>query len=703
MARKVNLKQLRNIGIMAHIDAGKTTTTERILYYTGKSHKIGEVHEGSATMDWMEQERERGITITSAATTCFWKDAAGEQIQINIIDTPGHVDFTVEVERSLRVLDGAITCYDGVAGVEPQTETVWRQADRYRVPRLCFVNKMDRMGADFFRAVEMMKDRLGANAVCIQLPIGVESSFVGVVDLVQMDAVIWSGEELGAKYERKPIPEDLRAQAEEYHNILVSAVAEVNDTLTEKYLETGTLPKEDLIAGLREGTIGMKIFPVLCGSAFKNKGVQTLLDAVAAYLPSPLDIPPVKGFALNQEVSEAPAMIRKADDNEPFAALAFKIMADPYIGKLTYFRVYSGRLTKGSYVLNSTKGVKERIGRLLQMHANSREDIDEVNTGDIAAAVGLKDTSTGDTLCVEDKPIILEKMNFPEPVISVAVEPKTKADQEKMGIALSRLAEEDPTFRVKTDEETGQTIISGMGELHLEIIVDRMKREFKVEANVGKPQVAYRETIRKTVEQEGKYIKQTGGRGQYGHVWIRVEPLPPGAGYVFENKIVGGVVPREYIQPVNKGIEEAMTSGVMAGYPVVDVKVELFDGSYHEVDSSELAFKIAASMAFKEACRKANPVLLEPIMKVEVVTPEDYMGDVVGDLNRRRGKVNAMNQRGNSRVVDALVPLGEMFGYATELRSITQGRASYTMQFEHYEEVPPNISKEISEKAAAKK
>jgi elongation factor G len=549
----------------------------------------------------------------------------------------------------------------------------------------------------------MMKDRLGANAVCIQLPIGVESSFIGVVDLVAMDAVIWSGEELGAKFERKPIPDDLKAQAEEYHNILVSAVAEVNDTLTEKYLETGTLSKEDLVAGLREGTIAMKIFPVLCGSAFKNKGVQTLLDAVVAYLPSPLDIPPVKAFTIDQDVSEEPAMVRKADDNEPFAALAFKIMADPYIGKLTYFRVYSGTLKKGSYVLNSTKGNKERIGRLLQMHANSREDIEEVSTGEIAAAVGLKDTSTGDTLCAEENPVILEKMNFPDPVISVAVEPKTKADQEKMGIALGRLAEEDPTFRVHTDEETGQTIIQGMGELHLEIIVDRMKREFKVEANVGKPQVAYRETIRKAVEMEGKYIKQTGGRGQYGHVWIKVEPLPPGGGYVFENKIVGGVVPREYIQPVNKGIEEALTSGVMAGYPVVDVKVELFDGSYHEVDSSELAFKIAGSMAFKDACRKANPVLLEPIMKVEVVTPEDYMGDVVGDLNRRRGKVNAMNQRGNARVVDALVPLGEMFGYATELRSITQGRASYTMQFEHYEEVPPNISKEISEKAAAKK
>ncbi len=703
MARKVTLKQLRNIGIMAHIDAGKTTTTERILYYTGKSHKIGEVHEGAATMDWMEQERERGITITSAATTCYWQDTAGEKIQINIIDTPGHVDFTVEVERSLRVLDGAVTCYDGVAGVEPQTETVWRQADRYHVPRLCFVNKIDRMGADFFRAVSMMKDRLGANAVCIQLPIGVEAGFAGVIDLVQMDAVVWSGEELGAKFERKPIPEDLKAQAEEYHNILVSAVAEVNDTLTEKYLESGTLSKEDLIAGIREGTISMKMFPVLCGSAFKNKGVQTLLDAVVAYLPSPLDIPPVKAFKLDQEVTEEPALLRKADDAEPFAALAFKIMADPYIGKLTYFRVYSGTLKKGSYVLNSTKGQKERIGRLLQMHANSREDIEEVATGEIAAAVGLKDTTTGDTLCLEDNPAILEKMNFPAPVIAVAVEPKTKSDQEKMGVALNRLSEEDPTFRVHTDEETGQTIIQGMGELHLEILVDRMKREFKVEANVGKPQVAYRETVRKKVEQEGKYIKQTGGRGQYGHVWIRLEPLPPGGGYVFENKVVGGTVPREFIQPVNKGIEEALSSGVMAGYPVVDVKVELFDGSYHDVDSSELAFKIAGSMAFKDACRKAGPVLLEPIMKVEVTTPEDYMGDVVGDLNRRRGKVNAMNQRGNARVIEALVPLAEMFGYATELRSITQGRAASSMQFEHYEEVPPNISKEISEKAAAKK
>lgn len=703
MSRQVTLKQLRNIGIMAHIDAGKTTTTERILFYTGKSHKIGEVHEGAATMDWMEQERERGITITSAATTCFWKDLNGEKIQINIIDTPGHVDFTVEVERSLRVLDGAVTAYDGVAGVEPQTETVWRQADKHHVPRLCYVNKIDRMGADFLRAVSMMKDRLGANAVPIQLPIGVEAGFVGIVDLVKMDAVVWSGEELGAKFERKSIPDDMKEMAEEYHNQLVSAVAEVNDTLTEKYLETGDLSHEDLVAGLREGTIAMKIFPVLCGSSFKNKGVQTLLDAVVAYLPSPLDIPPVKAFNVDQDVSEEPATVRKPDDAEPFAALAFKVMADPFIGKLTYFRVYSGTLKKGSYIMNSTKGIKERVGRIVQMHSNAREDIEEVATGEIAAAVGLKDTTTGDTLCIDTNPVILEKMSFPDPVIHIAVEPKTKSDQEKMGIALGRLAEEDPTFRIKTEEETGQTIISGMGELHLEIIVDRMKREFKVEANVGKPQVAYRETIRKAVEQEGKYIKQTGGRGQYGHVWIKVEPMPPGGGYVFENKIVGGVVPREYVQPVNKGIEEALTSGVLAGYPVVDVKVALFDGSYHDVDSSELAFKIAGSMAFKDACRKAGAVLLEPIMKVEVTTPEDYMGDVVGDLNRRRGKVNAMNQRGNARVVDALVPLAEMFGYATELRSITQGRAAYSMQFEHYEEVPPNISKEISEKAASRK
>ncbi|RME91250.1 MAG: elongation factor G [Candidatus Hydrogenedentota bacterium] len=699
MARKTELSKYRNIGIMAHIDAGKTTTTERILYYTGKTYKIGEVHDGAAEMDWMEQEKERGITITSAATTCRWKDH-----QINIIDTPGHVDFTVEVERSLRVLDGSVAVYDGVAGVEPQTETVWRQADRYKVPRICFVNKMDRMGADFFRAVEMMKDRLGANAVPIQLPIGVEADFVGVIDLVENNAIIWSGEELGAKYEITEIPDDLKSQAEEYRSQLMEAVAEADESLFEKYLENGELSTEDLKKGIRVGTLSMKIFPVLCGSAFKNKGVQPLLDAVIDYLPSPVDIPPVKGFDPKEEhdADAEPTLERKADDNEPFSALAFKVMSDPYVGKLTYFRVYSGVLKKGSYVLNSSKKKKERIGRLLQMHANHREEIDEVRAGDIAAAVGLKDTGTGDTLCDEANPIELERMTFPEPVISVAVEPKTKADQEKLSTALQKLAEEDPTFRVHTDEETNQTIISGMGELHLEIIVDRMKREFKVEANVGKPQVAYRETIRSSVEQEGKYIKQTGGRGQYGHVWIRVEPAEAGSGYKFHNKIVGGVIPKEYIPAVDKGIQEAMQTGVLAGYPVVDVEVTLYDGSFHEVDSSEMAFKVAGSIAFKEACKKANPVLLEPIMKVEVVTPEDYMGDVVGDLNRRRGKVNAMNPRGNARVVEAEVPLSEMFGYATDLRSLSQGRASYTMQFSHYEEVPGNIAKELQEKAAAK-
>lgn len=696
MARKFQLKDLRNIGIMAHIDAGKTTTTERILYYTGKTHKIGEVHDGAAEMDWMEQEKERGITITSAATTCFWDDH-----QINIIDTPGHVDFTVEVERSLRVLDGAVAVYDGVAGVEPQTETVWRQADRYRVPRMCFVNKMDRMGADFYNAVDMMKDRLGANAVPIQLPIGAESSYTGHVDLVTMKAYIWSGEELGAKFEVTDIPEDELEQAKEYRQALMDAVAEANEDLLEAYLETGELTEEQLKVGIRNAVINMKIFPVLCGTAFKNKGVQTLLDAVISYLPCPLDIPAVKGFEQGRALEDGPNLTREADDEEPFAALAFKVMSDPYIGKLTYFRVYSGVLKKGSYVLNSSKGEKERIGRLLQMHANNREEVEEVRAGDIAAAVGLKDTSTGDTLCAEDKFIILEKMTFPDPVIHVAVEPKTKSDQEKMGVALQKLAEEDPTFRVSTDEETSQTIIAGMGELHLEIIVDRMKREFKVEANVGKPQVAYRETIRNKVQQESKYIKQTGGRGQYGHVWIEIEPQEPGEGYKFESKIVGGVVPREYWNAVDKGIEEAMLNGIVAGYPVVDVKAVLYDGSYHDVDSSEMAFKVAASLAFKDAARKAKPVLLEPVMKVEVVSPEDYMGDVVGDLNRRRGKVNAMNQRGNARVIDSIVPLAEMFGYATELRSLSQGRASYSMQFSHYEEVPPNIAKEISEKSAA--
>lgn len=696
MARKIKLDKMRNIGIMAHIDAGKTTTTERILFYTGRTYKIGEVHDGAAEMDWMEQEKERGITITSAATTCHWKD-----IQINIIDTPGHVDFTVEVERSLRVLDGAVAVYDGVAGVEPQTETVWRQADRYRVPRMCFVNKMDRMGANFFQAVDMMKDRLGANAVPIQLPIGSEADYAGHIDLVEMKAVVWSGEELGAKFEVTEIPDDLKAQADEYHSTLVEAVAEANEDLLEKYLESGELSKEDLKNGIRAATLSLQMFPVLCGTAFKNKGVQTLLDAVIDYLPSPLDVPPIKGFEVGADEEAGPTMNRKAGDEEPFAALAFKIMSDPFIGKLSYFRVYSGTLKKGSYVMNSTKGNKERIGRLVMMHANSREEVEEVRAGDIAAAVGLKDTTTGDTLCDENHQIILEKMTFPEPVISVAVEPKTKADQEKLSVALQKLAEEDPTFRVHTDEETAQTIISGMGELHLEIIVDRMKREFKVEANVGKPQVAYRETIRGTVEQEGKYIKQTGGRGQYGHVHIKIEPLEAGSGFKFVDKIVGGVVPREYIPSVGKGIEEALQTGVIAGYPMVDVQATLYDGSYHDVDSSEMAFKIAGSMAFKEGAKKAKPVLLEPMMKVEVTTPEDYMGDVVGDLNRRRGKVNSMNQRGNARLVDAYVPLSEMFGYATELRSLTQGRAAYSMQFDHYEEVPSNIAKEIAEKAGA--
>jgi len=699
MARKVALEKYRNIGIMAHIDAGKTTTTERILYYTGKTYKIGEVHDGATEMDWMEQEKERGITITSAATTCFWKEN-----QINIIDTPGHVDFTVEVERSLRVLDGAVAVYDGVAGVEPQTETVWRQADRYHVPRLCFVNKMDRTGADFYNAVAMMKDRLGANAVPIQLPIGVESSYKGHVDLVANKAIVWSGEELGAVFNVEEVPEDMKEQVEKYRADLMSAVAEANEELIEKYLESGVLTEDELHKGIRSAVIRMKMFPVLCGTAFKNKGVQTLLDAVVAYLPSPIDVPAIKGYEMKHkdEVGAEPTLERHASDDEPFSALAFKIMSDPFIGKLTFFRVYSGVLTKGSYVINTTKDKKERIGRIVLMHANHREEQDEVRAGDIAAAVGLKDTTTGDTITFEDNQIVLERMIFPAPVISVAVEPKTKSDQEKMGVALSKLAEEDPTFHVQTDEETGQTLIAGMGELHLEIIVDRMKREFKVEANVGKPQVAYRETIRNAVEQEGRYIKQTGGRGQYGHCWLKVEPQEAGKGFEFVNKVVGGTIPREYIPAIGKGVEEALQTGVMAGYPIVDVKVTVFDGSYHDVDSSELAFKIAGSMAFKDACRKAKPVLLEPMMKVEVTTPEDYMGDVVGDLNRRRGKVNSMDSRGNAKVVSAFVPLGDMFGYATDLRSLSQGRAAYSMQFDHYEEVPSNIAKEISEKSSAK-
>jgi elongation factor G len=698
MPRETPLDRYRNIGIMAHIDAGKTTTTERILYYTGKTYKIGEVHEGTTEMDWMEQEKERGITITSAATTTFWNgmEKQFKPHRINIIDTPGHVDFTVEVERSLRVLDGAIAVYDGVAGVEPQTETVWRQADKYNVPRICFINKLDRMGADFFFCVNSIKERLGANAVPIQLPIGSEADFKGVVDLINNRAIIWTGDELGAKFEFQPIPDGLKDLAEEYRSKLVESAVECDDQLLEKYLNDGEISVEELKRAIRKGTLEKKLFPVLCGAAFKNKGVQPLLDAVVDFLPSPIDIAHVRGIDPNtgEEIE------RKTDDNEPFSALAFKIMTDPYVGKLTFFRVYSGTLKKGSYIYNSTKGKKERIGRLLLMHANQREEIDEVNAGDIAAAVGLKDTTTGDTLCDENKPIVLESMTFPEPVIDLAIEPLTRADQDKLGTALMKLAEEDPTFRVKTDHETGQTIISGMGELHLEIIVDRLKREFKVEANVGKPQVAYRETITGSAEVEGKYIKQTGGRGQYGHVWIRVKPNEPGKGYQFINSIVGGVIPKEYIPAVDKGIQEAMQTGVLAGYPVVDISVELFDGSYHEVDSSEMAFKIAASIAFKDACKKANPVLLEPIMDVEVVTPEDYMGDVVGDLNRRRGRILSMDQRGNARVIKAEVPLAEMFGYATDLRSFTQGRASYTMKFKHYEQVPANIANEIIAKVS---
>ncbi len=697
MARKVPLERTRNIGIMAHIDAGKTTTTERILFYTGRTYKIGEVHEGAAEMDWMEQERERGITITSAATTAFWKgaDKDREDHRINIIDTPGHVDFTVEVERSLRVLDGAVAVYDGVAGVEPQTETVWRQADRYHVPRLCFINKLDRMGADFYFSLGTIRERLGANAVPVQLPIGTEADFVGIVDLVEDRAIMWNGEELGAKFEYTEIPAEYKEKAEEYRTQLLEAAAECDDELLEKYLEVGTLTTEELKRALRKGTLELKIFPVLCGSAFKNKGVQPLLDAVLDFLPAPTDVASIKGEDLDGNPIE-----RHSSDEEPFSALAFKIMSDPFVGKLTFFRVYSGTMEKGSYIYNTTKGKKERIGRILQMHANDREEIDKVYAGDIAAAVGLKETTTGDTLCHEGDQVILERMEFPEPVIDLAIEPLTKADQEKLGVALSRLADEDPTFRVKTDHETGQTIISGMGELHLEIIVDRLKREFKVEANVGKPQVAYRETIRGSAEVEGKYIKQSGGRGQYGHCWLRLSSNEAGKGYEFVNSVVGGSIPREFIPAIDKGVSETLASGVLAGFPVVDVKVEVYDGSYHDVDSSEMAFKMAASMAFKDGCKKAKPVLLEPIMDVEVVTPEDYMGDVVGDLNRRRGRIGSMEQRGMARVVSAEVPLSEMFGYATDLRSSTQGRASYTMKFKHYEDVPSNIANELIARAS---
>ncbi len=685
MPRQFSLENTRNIGIMAHIDAGKTTTTERILFYTGRLHKMGEVHEGAATMDWMEQEQERGITITSAATTAQWKGN-----RINIIDTPGHVDFTVEVERSLRVLDGSVTLFCAKGGVEPQSETVWRQADKYHVPRLAYVNKMDIMGADFFNCIQMMKDRLKANAVPIQLPIGREDNFQGIIDLVTLKAFFFK-DDLGKEIEEGPIPDDMTSVVDKYRNILIEAVAEQDEDLTNKYLEGEELTEEEIRAGIRKATISVSIIPVTCGSSYKNKGVQQLLDAVVDYMPTPLDVPPISGVALDGDTE----VERPADDNAPFSALAFKIMADPFVGKLCFFRVYSGKLASGSYVLNSSKNKKERIGRILQMHANHREDIDMVYSGDIACAVGLKDTTTGDTLCNEDEPVILESMEFPEPVISIAIEPKTKAGQDKMGMALQKLSEEDPTFKTYTDPDSGQTIISGMGELHLEIIVDRMMREFKVEANVGKPQVAYKETISKAVKAEGKFVRQSGGRGQYGHCWLELEPQEPGTGYEFVNKIVGGAIPKEYIAPIDAGIQDAMKNGVLGGYQVLDVKVTLVDGSYHEVDSSEMAFKIAGSMGFKEGCRKANPILLEPIMKVDVVVPEEYMGDVIGDLNSRRGRMEGMEARAGAQVIASHVPLSEMFGYATVLRSRTQGRGVFSMQFSHYEEVPKSIQESI--------
>jgi elongation factor G len=690
VSRLSPLDKYRNIGIMAHIDAGKTTTTERILYYTGVSHKIGEVHEGTATMDWMEQEQERGITITSAATTCSWRD-----YNINIIDTPGHVDFTIEVERSLRVLDGAVAVFCSVGGVEPQSETVWRQADKYGVPRLAFINKMDRVGADFFRGVQMIKDRLKANPLPIQIPVGKEENFKGVVDLVRMKAIIWNDESLGAKYDEVEIPAELLDEANEYREKMIEEISSHDDALMEKYLGGEVLTEAEIMSAIRTGTIAIKFCPVICGSSFKNKGVQNLLDAVVDYMPSPLDIPAIKGI----DVDSGAETERKASDEEPFSALGFKIMTDPFVGQLTFFRVYSGVVAAGSYVYNSTKGKKERIGRILKMHANKREEIKEVYAGDIAAAVGLKYTTTGDTLCDEEKQVILESIEFPEPVISIAIEPKTKAEQEKLGFGLQKLASEDPSFRVKTDEETGQTIISGMGELHLEIIVDRLKREFKVEANVGKPQVAYRETITKKVKVEGKFVRQSGGRGQYGHVWLEIEPQEAGKGFEFVDAIKGGVVPREYIPAVGKGALEATDNGVMAGFPVVDVKVTLIDGSYHEVDSSEMAFKIAGSMGFKEGCAKAGPIILEPIMSVEVVVPEEYMGDVIGDLNSKRGRIMGMDSRAGAQVVSAMVPLASMFGYSTDLRSATQGRATYAMTFDHYEPVPKSVSEEIVSKA----
>jgi elongation factor G len=699
VARTTPIKRYRNVGIMAHIDAGKTTTTERILFYTGVSHKIGEVHDGAAVMDWMEQEQERGITITSAATTCFWQgmDKQFDQHRINIIDTPGHVDFTIEVERSLRVLDGACAVFCAVGGVEPQSETVWRQANKYHVPRMAFVNKMDRSGADFLRVIGQIEDRLGASPVPLQLPIGAEEHFQGVVDLIRMRAIVWNADDMGTTYEEQDIPADMLDACNKWREHMVEAAAEATESLMEKYLETGELAEDEIREGIRARTLANEIVPALCGSAFKNKGVQAMLDAIIHYMPSPVDVPAITGVLDDAEGTEA---ARPAEDDAPFAALAFKIATDPFVGNLTFFRVYSGVLNSGDSIFNPVKGKKERVGRILQMHSNSREEIKEVCAGDIAAAVGLKDVTTGDTLCDPGNIITLERMEFPEPVISVAVEPRTKADQEKMGVALQKLAKEDPSFHVHTDEESGQTIISGMGELHLDIIVDRMKREFSVEANVGAPQVAYRETIRASVKQEGKFVRQSGGRGQYGHVWLKLEPQKHGDGYEFENAIVGGSVPREYISSVDKGVQEQMESGVIGGYPVVDVKVTLYDGSYHDVDSSEMAFKIAGSMAFRSGALKADPVLLEPIMNIEVVTPEDYLGGVMGDLNRRRGITQGMEEGPVGKVIRAEVPLAEMFGYATDLRSATQGRATYSMEFEKYNEAPANIADAVIKKAS---
>jgi elongation factor G len=690
VARKVSLEKTRNIGIMAHIDAGKTTTTERILYYTGVSHKIGEVHDGAATMDWMEQEQERGITITSAATTCFWDDH-----RVNIIDTPGHVDFTIEVERSLKVLDGSVAVFCSVGGVEPQSETVWRQADKYSVPRIAFINKMDRVGANFNHGVEMMRDRLGANPVPVQLPIGAEDLFRGVIDLVQMKAIVWDDEAMGANYEVLDIPADMLGEAEAAREALLEEISSTDEELMEKYLGGEELSVEEIKAGIRKATIDLHINPVLCGTAFKNKGVQTLLDAVVDYMPSPLDVPPIPG--IDPDTGEE--LTRPADDSGPFASLAFKVMTDPFVGQLTFFRTYSGVAEAGAHIFNATKGKKERFGRILKMHANKREEIKEVYSGDIAAAVGLKHTSTGDTLCDPKQPCVLEAMEFPEPVIHIAIEPKTKSDQEKMGVALGKLVQEDPSLRVRTDEETGQVIISGMGELHLEVIVDRMKREFKVEANIGAPQVAYRESITKSVEVQGKFVRQSGGRGQYGDCWLRLEPLEPGSGFEYVDQIKGGVIPKEYIPSVGAGAEEAAKNGILAGFPLVDLRVTCYDGSYHDVDSSEMAFKIAGSMGLKEGAAKAKPVLLEPVMAVEVVAPEEYLGEVMGDLNSRRGRVSGMESRGGAQVVNAHVPLSSMFGYSTDLRSSTQGRATYTMTFDHYDQVPKAIAEEIVSKA----